>query len=45
MTFRVVLSRGAAKALAARGIRQEVNVAAVVGEILEAAGKPWGRSS
>jgi hypothetical protein len=37
MTFRVVLPRQAAEALAARAIREERNVVDVVTEILEAA--------
>jgi hypothetical protein len=37
MTFRVVLARQAAEALAARAIREEKNIAALVTEILEVA--------
>lgn len=37
MTFRVVLARRDAEALAARAIREEKNVSALVAEILEAA--------
>jgi len=37
MTFRVVLPRQVAEALAARAIRQEKNIAMLVTEILEAA--------
>ena len=39
MTFRVVLPRAAAEALAARAIREEKNIGALVTEILEAAAK------
>lgn len=39
MTFRVVLARQDAKALAARAIREEKNIATVVTEILEAAAR------
>jgi hypothetical protein len=37
MTFRVVLPRQVAEALAARAIREERNIGALVTEILEAA--------
>jgi hypothetical protein len=37
MTFRVVLGRQSAEALAARAIREEKNIGALVTEILEAA--------
>ena len=37
MTFRVVLGRQEAEALAARAIREEKNIGALVAEILEAA--------
>ena len=37
MTFRVVLARQDAEALAARAIREEKNIGAVVTEVLEAA--------
>jgi hypothetical protein len=37
MTFRVVLSRSQAEALAAQAIREEKNLVALVTEILEAA--------
>jgi len=37
MTFRVVLGRQPAEALAARAIREEKNLVTLVGEILEAA--------
>jgi hypothetical protein len=37
MTFRVVLTRQQAEALAARAIRAEKNIGALVAEILEAA--------
>lgn len=37
MTFRVALTRQDAEALAARAIREEKNIAALVTEILEAA--------
>jgi hypothetical protein len=37
MTFRVVLGRSQAEALAARAIREEKNIGALVTEILEAA--------
>jgi hypothetical protein len=40
MTFRVVLPRQVAEALAARAIREEKNIVALVTEILEAAGQP-----
>jgi hypothetical protein len=39
MTFRVVLARQDAEALAARAIREEKNIATVVTEILEAAAR------
>jgi hypothetical protein len=39
MTFRVVLGRQQAEALAARGIREEKNIGALVTEVLEAAAK------
>jgi hypothetical protein len=39
MTFTVILTRKEAEALAARSIREEKNIAAVVTEILEAAAK------
>ena len=39
MTFRVVLTRQDAEALAARAIREEKNISALVTEILEAAAK------
>ena len=39
MTFRVVLERAAAEALAARAIREEKNTGALVTEILEAAAR------
>lgn len=39
MTFNVILTRKEAEALAARSIREEKNIAAVVTEILEAAVK------
>ena len=39
MTFRVVLGRQQAEALAARAIREEKNIGALVTEILEAAVK------
>jgi hypothetical protein len=39
MTFRVVLPRAAAEALAARSIREEKNIGALVTEILEAEAK------
>lgn len=39
MTFRVVLSRPDAEALAARAIREEKNIGTVVTEILEAAAR------
>lgn len=38
MTFRVILGRQQAEALAARAIREEKNIVALVAEILEAAG-------
>jgi hypothetical protein len=37
MTFRVVLDRGPAEALAARAIREEKNIATMVAEILQEA--------
>jgi hypothetical protein len=40
MTFRVVLARSVAEALAARAIREEKNIGTLVTEILEAAGQP-----
>jgi hypothetical protein len=40
MTFRVILGRQQAEALAARAIREEKNTGALVTEILEAAVKP-----
>jgi len=40
MTLRVVLPRQVAEALAARAIREEKNIVALVTEILEAAGQP-----
>ncbi len=40
MTFRLVLGRQQAEALAARAIREEKNIVALVTEILEAAGQP-----
>ena len=42
MTFRVVLPRQAAEALAARAIREEKNIGALVTEILEAAARSRG---
>jgi hypothetical protein len=39
MTFRVILGRQQAEALAARAIREEKNIGALVAEILEAAAK------
>jgi hypothetical protein len=39
MTFRVVLPRSVAEALAARSIREEKNIGALVTEILEAEAK------
>ena len=39
MTFRVILSRQQAEALAARAIREEKNIGALVTEILEASVK------
>ena len=39
MTFRVALPRPVAEALAARAIREEKNIGALVTEILEVAGK------
>jgi hypothetical protein len=39
MTFRVVLSRADAEALAARAIREEKNIGTVVTEILEVAAR------
>jgi hypothetical protein len=39
LTFRIVLSRDDAEALAARAIREEKNIGALVTEILEAAAK------
>lgn len=39
MTFRVILGRRDAEALAARAIREEKNIAALVTEILEASVK------
>jgi hypothetical protein len=39
MTFRVILDREQAEALAARAIREEKNIAALVTEILEASVK------
>jgi hypothetical protein len=39
MTFRVILGRQQAEALAARAIREEKNIGALVTEILEAAVK------
>ena len=39
MTFRVVLGRQDAEALAARAIREEKNIGTLVTEILEAAGR------
>jgi hypothetical protein len=43
MTFRVVLPRQTAEALAARAIREEKNIGALVTEILEAAAMKGGR--
>jgi hypothetical protein len=42
MTFRVILDRQQAEALAARAIREEKNIGALVTEILEAAVKRKG---
>jgi hypothetical protein len=42
MTFRVVLGRQDAEALAARAIREEKNIGTLVTEILEAAGRSKG---
>jgi hypothetical protein len=42
MTFRVILDRQRAEALAARAIREEKNIGALVTEILEAAVKRKG---
>jgi hypothetical protein len=42
MTFRVVLPRQVAEALAARAIREERNIGALVTEILEAAAAKKG---
>jgi len=42
MTFRVILDRQQAEALAARAIREEKNIEALVTEILEAAVKRKG---
>jgi hypothetical protein len=39
MTFRVVIARQDAEALAARAIREEKNIVTVVTEILEAAAR------
>ncbi len=44
MTFRVVLSRADAEALAARAIREEKNIGALVAEILEAVQQTKGRA-
>jgi hypothetical protein len=43
MTFRVVLGRQQAEALAARAIREEKNIGALVTEILETAAAGSGR--
>jgi hypothetical protein len=42
MTFRVVLRRSDAEALAARAIREETNIGTVVTEILERAARQGG---
>jgi hypothetical protein len=42
MTFRVVLRRSDAEALAARAIREEKNIGTVVTEILEGAARQGG---
>ena len=44
MTFRVLLSRTQAEALAAQAIREEKNLVALVTEILEAAASTKGRT-
>jgi hypothetical protein len=45
MTFRVVLARRDAEALAARAIQEEKNIAALVTEILEAAAATASRGA
>ena len=45
MTFRVVLARQRAEALAARAIREEKNIGMLVTEILEAAAQVRGHES